>query len=461
MRAVALDPKVFKAYDVRGIYPAELDEDGAYRIGQAYVEVFEPRAIAVGRDMRLAGPAMAEAVVRGAADAGADVVDIGMVGTEMLYFAVGELGLDGGVAVTASHNPKEYTGMKIVRRGALPVGGESGLLEIRDRAMRAADSSAGPFQGQPPGPGRRGQVEQRDVYAAFVERVLSFVDIAAMRPLRVVIDAANGMAGAMLPPILERVPVEAVRCFFEPDGTFPNHEPNPLLPENREFIVSNVLEERADLGIAFDGDADRCFFVDDTGEFVPGDFVTALLAEVMLEKEPGGKVIYDVRASWAVPDAIERAGGTPLVNRVGHAFIKHRMREEGAVFAGEVSGHYYFRDFSQADSGTIPALLMLEYVSKKGRRLSELLRPFRERYFLTGELNTRVADVALKLQEVKERFAGEGRVSHIDGLEVTADDWHMNVRPSNTEPLLRLNLEALDAELMERKRDEVLDIIRS
>jgi phosphomannomutase len=458
---VALDPKVFKAYDVRGIYPAELDEDGAYRIGRAYVEVFEPRAIAVGRDMRLSGPAMAEAVVRGAADAGADVVDVGMVGTEMLYFAVGELGLDGGVAVTASHNPKEYTGMKIVRRGALPVGGESGLLEIRDRATGAADSSGEPSQGQSPSPGRRGQVEQRDVYPAFVERVLSFVDVAAMKPLRAVIDAANGMAGAMLPPILERLPVEAVRCFFEPDGTFPNHEPNPLLPENREFIVGKVLEERADLGIAFDGDADRCFFVDDTGEFVPGDFVTALLAEVMLEKEPGGKVIYDVRASWAVADAIERAGGTPLVNRVGHAFIKHRMREEGAVFAGEVSGHYYFRDFSQADSGTIPALLMLEHVSKKGRPLSDLLRPFRERYFLTGELNTRVADVALKLQEVKERFAGEGRVSHIDGLEVTAGDWHMNVRPSNTEPLLRLNLEALDAELMERKRDEVLEVIRS
>ncbi|HEX2110918.1 MAG TPA: phosphomannomutase/phosphoglucomutase [Gaiellaceae bacterium] len=458
---MALDPKVFKAYDVRGIYPSELDEDGAYRIGRAYAEVFEPRAIAVGRDMRVSGPAMAEAFVHGAADAGADVVEIGMVGTEMVYFAVGELGLDGGVAVTASHNPKEYTGMKIVRRGALPVGGESGLLDIRDRATAVADLSRGPSERQPPGRARRGQIERRDVYPAFVDRVLSFVDVRTMKPLRVVIDAANGMAGAMLPPILERLPVNAIRCFFEPDGTFPNHEPNPLLPENREFLVSKVLEERADLGIAFDGDADRCFFVDDTGEFVPGDFVTALLAEVMLEKEPGAKVIYDVRASWAVSDAIRRAGGTPLVNRVGHAFIKHRMREEGAVFAGEVSGHYYFRDFSQADSGTIPALLMLEHVSKKGRPLSDLLGPFRERYFLTGELNTRVDDVALKLQEVKERFADEGRVSHIDGLEVTADDWHMNVRPSNTEPLLRLNLEALDAELMERKRDEVLEVIRS
>jgi phosphomannomutase len=269
------------------------------------------------------------------------------------------------------------------------------------------------------------------------------------------------MAGAMLPPVLERLPSEAVRCYFEPDGSFPNHEPNPLLPENREFIVRKTLDERADLGIAFDGDADRCFFVDDTGEFVPGDFVTALLAESVLERERGAKIIYDVRASWAVPETIERAGGVPLVNRVGHAFIKHRMREEQASFGGEVSGHYYFRDFSQADSGVIPFLLMLELVSRRGRKLSEILAPYRERYFITGELNTPVADVAVKLQELKERFGSEGKVSHLDGVSVDADDWHMNVRPSNTEPLLRLNLEARSRELMERKRDEVLEVIRN
>ena len=445
-----LDPKVFKAYDVRGIYPDELDEEGAYAIGRAYAEQFEPRKIAVGWDMRLSSPAMAEAAMRGAAEAGVDVLELGMVGTEMLYFAVGDLGLDGGMEVTASHNPKEYTGMKIVRRGALPVGGESGLLEIRDRALAGFD------RGQTPG-----RVEKHDVWPAFVERVLSFVDVDAIRPLRVVIDAANGMAGAMLPPVLERLPVDAVRCYFEPDGTFPNHEPNPLLPENREFIVSKTLEESADLGVAFDGDADRCFFVDDTGEFVPGDFVTALLAESILGKEPGGKVIYDLRASWAVPETVERAGGTPLVNRVGHAFIKHRMRKEDATFAGEVSGHYYFRDFSQADSGVVPFLLMLELVSRKGTKLSEILRPYRERYFITGELNTPVADVPLKLQELKERFGPEGDVSHLDGISVDAADWHMNVRPSNTEPLLRLNLEARSRELMERKRDEVLGVIRA
>jgi phosphomannomutase len=446
-----LDPKVFKAYDVRGLYGAELDEEGAYAIGRAYVEQFDPRGVAVGRDMRIHAPAMERAVMEGAADGGADVVDIGMVGTEMLYFAVDELGLDGGVMVTASHNPKEYTGMKIVRGGALPVGGESGLFDVRDRALRGFGEVE-----------RRGTIEETDIWPGFVERVLSFVDVAAIKPLRVVIDAANGMAGAMLPPILERLPmIDAVRCFFDPDGTFPNHEPNPLLPENREFIISKTREEHADLGVAYDGDADRCFFVDDAGDFVPGDFVTALLAESILEKEKGGKVIYDLRASWAVPETIERAGGVPLINRVGHAYIKHRMRKDDAVFGGEVSAHYYFRDFSQADSGTVPFLLMLELISKKGKKLSEILEPYRSRYFITGEINTPVPDVALALQKLQDRFGGDGTVSHLDGVSVESDDWHFNVRPSNTEPLLRLNLEARSQSLMERKRDEVLGVIRS
>jgi phosphomannomutase len=448
-----LDPKVFKAYDVRGIYPDQLDEAGAHAIGRAYVEEFEPRRIAVGHDMRLSAPAMADAVMRGAAEAGSDVLKLGLVGTEMVYFAVGELGLDGGIAVTASHNPKEYTGMKIVRRGALPVGGDSGLLDIRTRAV---ESGSVPVKGQ-----ALAEISQYDIWPAYVDRVLSFVRVSAIKPLRVVIDAANGMAGAMLPPVLEHLPIAAVRCYFEPDGSFPNHEPNPLLPENREFIVNRTLAEGADLGVAFDGDADRCFFVDDRGEFVPGDFATALFAESILAKEPGAKIIYDVRASWAVPETIERAGGVPLVNRVGHAFIKHRMREEDATFAGEVSGHYYFRDFSQADSGVIPFLLMLELISRKGVKLSEILAPYRERYFITGEINTPVTDVALTLQELKERFGKEGRVSHLDGISVDADDWHMNVRPSNTEPLLRLNLEARTGDLMERKRDEVLSVIRA
>jgi phosphomannomutase len=444
-----LDPSVFKAYDVRGIYPSELDETGAYAIGRAYADQFEPRRIAVGRDMRLSSPSMVRAVIEGAADGGADVVDLGMIGTEMLYFAVDELGLDGGITVTASHNPKQYTGMKIVRRGALPVGAESGLLDVRDRAVRGEWRET-----------ERGEVGHQDVWDGFVARVLSFVDPAAIRPLRLVIDAANGMAGTMLPPVLARLPqVEAVRFNFEPDGSFPNHEPNPLLPENREFIVRATRECGADFGVAYDGDADRCFFVDDAGEFVPGDFATALFAEYILAGEPGATVIYDVRASWAVPEAIRRAGGVPVVNRVGHAFIKARMRELDAVFAGEVSAHYYFRDFSQADTGVVPFLIMLALVSARGQKLSEILAPLRSCYFLTGEINTPVPDVALKLQELKERFGPEGAVSHLDGLSVDADDWHMNVRPSNTEPLLRLNLEARSRELMEAKRGEVLAVL--
>jgi phosphomannomutase len=336
-----------------------------------------------------------------------------------------------------------------VRAGALPVGGDSGLLDVRDRAL----AGFGPVE-------RRGSVETRDVYAGFVEKVLSFVDVSAIRPLRVVIDAANGMAGAMLPPVLERLPIDAVRCSFDPDGSFPNHEPNPLLPENREFIVERTRAEGADLGVAYDGDADRCFFVDDSGQFVPGDFVTALLAESILAKEGGGKVIYDVRASWAVPEAIEQAGGEALVNRVGHAYIKHRMRKEGAVFGGEVSAHYYFRDFSQADSGVVPFLLMCELVSRRGK-LSEVLAPFRDRDSVTGEINTPVADVPAKLRELEEAYGAEGEVTHLDGLSVESKDWHFNVRPSNTEPLLRLNLEARSLALMEEKRDEVLTLIRA
>src|SRR5205085_5266237 len=268
--------------------------------------------------------------------------------------------------------------------------------DVRERALAVAELKGG---------GEK-RVRRHDIWPAYVDRVMSFIDVNALRPLKVVIDAANGMAGAMLPPVLERLPsVSAVRCYFDPDGAFPNHEPNPLLPENREFIVRRTLDEGADFGVAFDGDADRCFFVDDTGEFVPGDFVTALLAELVLAKEPGAKIIYDVRASWAVPETIERAGGIPLVNRVGHAYIKHRMRKEDAAFGGEVSGHYYFREFSQADSGVVPFLLVLELISRKGEKLSQILAPFRDRYFITGELNTPVADVPLKLQELKERYA--------------------------------------------------------
>jgi phosphomannomutase len=446
-----LSPAVFKAYDVRGIVPDELDADGAYALARGYVAAFEPKVMAIGRDMRLSSPEIAAAAIRGASEAGADVVDLGQVGTEMLYFAVGEYGYEGGLQVTASHNPAAYNGMKIVRRGALPVGSDTGLDKIKERALGAQTAPTG----------TAGAVSQRDVYAEFHDRVSAFIDASAVRPLSIVLDGCNGMAGPMIGPVLDRLPVRTSAHNFEPDGHFPNHEPNPLLEENRRFIMERVRSEGADLGIAWDGDADRCFFIDDTGEFVPGDLITALLAQTMLERHPGATIVYDLRASWAVRDVVRAAGGTALENRVGHAFIKARIRKEDAVFAGEVSGHYYFRDFYYCDTGVVPALVLIELISRAGVPLSELLRPFRERYFISGEINSTVSDVPVKLQQLKERYGRVAeRVSHLDGISFEFPDWHFNVRPSNTEPLLRLNLEALDAATMAARRDEVLELIQ-
>ena len=447
-----LDSSVFKAYDVRGIVPDELDAEGAYRLGRAYVAAFEPATMAIGHDMRLTSPELADAAARGASEQGADVVALGEIGTEMLYYAVGEHGYEGGIQVTASHNPRAYNGMKIVRRGARPVGGDTGL----DKIKRFAED------GTPDGPGQPGTISQRDIYEGFHERVMRFIDPSAIQPLRVVLDGTNGMAGPMIGPLLERLPITAIPHHLDPDGSFPNGEPNPLIEENRRFIVEQVVAEGADLGIAWDGDADRCFFIDDTGEFVPGDLITVLIARTMLERHPGATIVYDLRASWAVRDTVAAAGGTALENRVGHAFIKARLRKEEAVFAGEVSGHYYFKDFYYCDTGIVPALVMLELISRSGQKLSQLLAPFRERYHISGEINSTVADVPLKLQELKDRFGPSAeRVSHLDGISFEYPDWHFNVRPSNTEPLLRLNLEALSAETMEQRRDEVLAVITS
>jgi phosphomannomutase len=446
-----LSSSAFKAYDVRGVVPDELDAEGAYRLGGAYVAAFEPSTIAVGHDMRLTSPELAQAVAEGASGQGADVVQLGEIGTEMLYFAVGEYGYEGGIQVTASHNPSRYNGMKIVRRGALPVGGDTGLEQIKALAT-----------GELPASDRRGGITQRDVYPEFHDRVLRFVDADALRPLKVVLDGSNGMAGPMIGPLIERLPIEAIPYHLDPDGSFPSGEPNPLLEENRGFIIDRVREHGADLGIAWDGDADRCFFIDDGGEFVPGDLITALIAQVMLERHPGAAIVYDLRASWAVRDTVTAAGGRPLENRVGHAFIKARIRKEDAVFAGEVSGHYYFKDFYWCDTGIVPALVLLELLSRSGRRLSELLAPFRERYFISGEINSTVQDVPVKLQELKERYRDSAlRISHMDGISFEFEDWHFNVRPSNTEPLLRLNLEALSQRTMEERRDEVLALITS
>jgi phosphomannomutase len=478
----AIDSDIFKAYDIRGLYGEQIDGDVAELIGRGFARVLARLAgkpvselrVGLGRDMRLSAPELAARYREGLLSQGAHVLDAGQVGSEMLYFLVGSRELDGGLMCTASHNPKAYTGAKLVREGAIALSGDSGIQDIR-REIEAAsgdgESASGGEDRASAGAEARGSLEEVDLYAEFQEAALGFVDADVIRaggggrPLKVVLDGGNGMAGPMVGPLLARLGLELIETYWAPDGNFPDHEPNPLLPENREFIIEQVRATGADLGIAWDGDADRCFFIDDTGEFVDGDFLTALLAESLLRKHPNPDhpeaILYDVRASRAVADTVTAAGGTPYVNRVGHAFFKTRMRKEGSLFGGEVSGHYYFRDFYCADSGTIPALLVLELLAGEGKGLSELLAPYRHRYFISGEVNSEVTDPDAKMEEIAAHYA-DARQERLDGISIDYDDWHFNVRASNTEPLLRLCLESLISPAdMERRRDEVLGLIRS
>ncbi len=449
---MTLVPGVFKAYDIRGLYGEEIDEEGAERVGRAFIAVTGAARVAVGHDVRLSSPGISAAFIRGARAMGADVTALGLAATEMVYFAVDEGGYDAGAAITASHNPPAYTGAKLVTAGALPLSGDTGIAEIGRLALAGEPGPAAVEEGS--------ESVDDGLLTRFVDRCLTFVDPAAITGLKVVLDGANGMAGVYLPPVLERIGIDAVPCFLEPDGRFPHHEPNPLLEENRAFIEQAVVANGADVGIAWDGDADRCFFIDEAGGFVAGDFLTALLARHILGRVGPAPVVYDLRASWAVRDAILAAGGTPDEYRVGHAFVKRRMREVDAVFAGEVSGHYYFRDFAFADSGLIPALMVLEILATSELTLSEMVADLRRRYHISGEINSTVADPGAAIARLRARYAG-GRQAEVDGLSVAYDDWHFNVRPSNTEPLLRLNLESLSSEAdMEHRRDEVLAIIR-
>ncbi len=448
-----LNSDIFKAYDIRGLYPGEINEEVARLIGRGFAAYLQVPQVAVSRDMRVSSPALAAAFIDGVRDQGTDVVDYGMMATDMLYFAVVRDGLGGGAQITASHNPGQYNGVKMVRAGALPLSGDAGIGDIRD--MIANDRL-------PPPAARRGSVSSRNVLDDYVNKVMSFIDPTVIKPFTVVLDAGSGMAGLVAPKLFDRLPCKVTRLCFEIDGTFPNHEANPLIEENRRDITEEVVRQKADVGIAWDGDADRCFFIDGSGEFIAGDFVTALLAEAFLLKNPGATIIYDLRASHAVKDVAARYGGRALMNRVGHAFIKQRMRQDDASFGGEVTGHYYFRDFYYCDNGFIPALLMLELMSKKNQSLHALVQPFREKYFISGEINTKLAsmqEVPQKLAAIEARYK-DATLARMDGLSVDYPDWHFNVRPSNTEPLLRLNLEAASPAQMQQKRDEVLALIR-
>ena len=446
-----VNPSLFKAYDIRGVYPSELNEEVAYLIGRAFVTFLQAKTVIVGRDMRTSGPSIFAEVTRGITDQGADVVDIGMVSTDQYYFACQQLGLP-GMMVTASHNPKQYNGFKMVRQMPFLLSGDEGIQDLR----KLVESEAFPE------PGRKGTITAHDFNEQFVEKVLSIIDVELLRArgLKVIADTGNGMVGPALQAVYSRLPIEFVGMYLDPDGTLPNHGLDPLQPENRAELQARVPVEGFDIGFLFDGDGDRFFAIDDRGEFISGDFLTAIMGQYLLEKYPAAKILYDVRASWAVPDLIKAKGGTPLMERVGHAFIKRRMAQEDAIYAGEVTGHYYFKDFFYADSGIIPSLLLMEMLARRNIKMSTLLQELEAKYFISGEINSKVADVQATLAAIAERYS-DGKIERMDGVSVSYPTWHFNVRGSNTEPLIRLNLESVASpEEMAAKRDEVLAIIQ-
>jgi phosphomannomutase len=438
--------RIFKAYDVRGVVPDDLDDDLVRAIGGAYAQITDDRPILIGRDCRLSSPDLAAALAEGITAQGSDVVDLGLASTDLLYFASGSLDLP-GIMITASHNPKQYNGLKFCQPGARPVGEETGLRDIR-AIVEAGVSPAT----------TRGSVEHRDLLDAYVEHVLRFVDLEAMRPLTVVADTANGMGGLVVPAVFERLPITAHYLFRELDGTFPNHPADPLNPENQKDLKAAVLEHGADVGLAFDGDADRVFLVDERAEDVSGSLLTAIVAVSMLRKEPGAKIVHNLICSWVVPETIREHGGVPVRTRVGHSFIKQIMAETGAIFGGEHSGHYYFRENYRADSGLIAGVVALGELSASGGSLSALLAPYR-RFWDSGEINSTVADQAGKIEELAS-LHGDARLDRLDGLTIEYEDWWCNVRPSNTEPLLRLNVEARTEALLDDRTAKLLAVIR-
>jgi phosphomannomutase len=447
---IAIDTSIFKSYDVRGIVPAQLNDDVAYAIGRAFVEVLGRTNICIGRDMRPSGAGFMEAFSRGAADGGADVTQIGLISTDAIYFAVGRYGFDGGVMITASHNPAQYNGFKFCREEAIAISIETGLAAIRDKAL------AGDFTPAP----RTGTIRTRDILDAFAEHCLSFIDdVAQIKPFKIAIDAGNGMAGETVPRVFRHLPCEIVPLYFELDGTFPNHPASPLEPENMVDLQRAVRERGCDLGVAFDGDADRMFLVDERGALIGGDIVTALVGVDTLRLHPGARILYNLICSRSVPEAILAAGGVPVRSKVGHSFIKKTMRDDDILFGGEHSGHFYFKRNWFADSGMIALMQCLNVFSRAAGTVSETIAPI-DRRARSGEVNSTVADIPAKLRELRARYR-DAAIDELDGLTIQYPDWWMNVRASNTEPLLRLNVEGDTRELMERRRDEALAIIRA
>lgn len=441
----------FKAYDIRGRVPDELNDDVAYRVGRAFAEYLNAKRLVVGHDIRLTSPALTNALVRGMTDAGADVIHIGQCGTEEVYFATFALEVDGGICVTASHNPMDYNGMKLVREGSKPISGDTGLLDIK------ALAESGQFKAS----ARKGMVEQRDMRAAYVEHLLTYVDTKTLKPMKVVVNAGNGGAGAVVDALQPHLPFEFIKIHHNPDGNFPNGIPNPLLPENQGVTAEAVLQQGAAVGIAWDGDFDRCFFFDEKGNFVEGYYVVGLLAEAFLAKHPGAKIVHDPRLTWNTVDVVSQAGGVPIQSKTGHAFIKERMRLEDAVYGGEMSAHHYFKTFAYCDNGTIPWLLVLELMQQKNLPLSALVEERIRKFPCSGEINRTVRNTREMLATVEAQFAAEAvEIEHVDGLSMAFAEWRFNMRSSSTEPLARLNVESRgDEALMRAKTQELLALM--
>lgn len=449
-----LQRNAFKAYDIRGKFPTELNEEMAYKIGRAYVEIFKAKKVAVGHDIRLSGPALRDALVRGLNDAGCDVFDIGICGTEQIYFATFHLNLDGGIMITASHNPKDYNGMKLVRENSKPISGDSGLKEIEEMVINASFDAVSLEAS-------RGKVFNISILEDYIQHLLSYIDVSKLKPLKVVVNAGNGGAGHVIDALEQYLPFKFIKIYHEPDGTFPYGVPNPLLMENREATAKAVRENGADAGMAWDGDFDRCFLFDENGEFIEGYYLVGFLAQAFLRRHTGAKIIYDPRLTWNTIEVVEKAGGLPILSKSGHAFMKERMRQEDAIYGGEMSAHHYFKKFSYCDSGMIPWLLVLESLSVEERTLSQLMQERTACFPVSGEINNTVADAKSTIRKIEEIYAPHAlKVEYIDGLSVEFEQWRFNVRMSNTEPLLRLNVESrCDAELMKRKTQELLALI--